>query len=446
MITENGQVGKADFFYQLEVCCQRVGETYGQPDWSQWTNSDYVSLSHILFRKTRVRISPNTLKRIFGKIKTDSRYYPQKATRDVLASYIGHPDWEHFVQVQDWSERQAEQKADERSVTLIPVVSETPAHKRHIPQPWLKPTLFGGAILLAILLFVWIRPTAEPMDGVQLVCRNPLGENPHSAVFEFRRTKPVMDETATYTIHFGDGKRVQVNPTDSLYTHYYERPGRYFAILKRNERRVDTATVYLQTKGWSATADMMHDTTRVYPVDVQNLFVNGRHRVSALEAAHAGVDTNRTFFMQFINSHLTDIDGDNFELTTHVKTSPDRAGVRCSQVGVAVWGESSQHTFDVMKPGCVHWIDLQLSDVSKNGSRDDLSFLGADLRSGGTLTLNVIDRQARIFINNRKVYETHYTKPLKRVYGVRIRFSGVGTVNSFVLKDLKTGKVFDGSF
>ena len=33
---------------------------------------------------TSVQISPNTLKRIFGKLKTHERYYPQKATRDAL--------------------------------------------------------------------------------------------------------------------------------------------------------------------------------------------------------------------------------------------------------------------------------------------------------------------------------------------------------------------------
>jgi len=190
----------------------------------------------------------------------------------------------------------------------------------------------------------------------------------------------------------------------------------------------------------------MHDTSRVYPIEAPDLFANKRRSISALEAARAGVDTNRTFFMEFINSHPTGIDGDNFELRTQVKTSPDRAGVRCSQIGLTVWGESSQHTFDVMKPGCVHWINLQTSEVAKKSHRDDLSFLGADLRQGGTLTLRVVDKQASIFINGRKVYETHYTQPLERIYGVKIRFAGIGTINTFSLKDLKSGQVFDGSF
>ncbi|GAB3714305.1 hypothetical protein GCM10027592_54000 [Spirosoma flavus] len=442
MIAENGQ-GKADFYEYLDRCCQLISETYGKPNRAEWTNSDYVRLSNILFRATKVQVSPNTLKRIFGKIKTDSRYYPQKATRDALASYVGYSGWDHYVQVQELAGKSVARIPKtpvEISVPVLPAISPSPPARS---RKWLGPVLIA-VILLAILGIVLTMQQREADVSAQLICRNPLGENPHSAVFELRR--PATDESATYWVRFGDGKRRKLDVADSVYTHYYERPGRYFAVLERNGKLMDTATIYLQTKGWTVTANMMHDTSRVYPIEVKNLFINKQRSVSAKEAAHAGVDTNRTFFMEFINSQPTGIDGDNFELITHVKTSPDRAGVRCSQVGITVWGESSQHMFDVMKPGCVHWIDLQTSDVSKRGRHDDLSFLGADLRDGGTLRLEAANKKARIFINNRKVYETNYNKSLRRVYGVRIQFAGIGTVDSFSLRDLKTQEVFPGNF
>lgn len=444
MITENGQHGKAEAFYLIEVCCQRVSEAFGKPDREKWTNGDYVNLSQVLFRKTRVRISPNTLKRIFGKIKTDSRYYPQKATRDALAIYLGHRDWEHFEQLQEWTERQADSKpaVDEPKPLAVVPIPPVVSARQHTGRTWLWPVLIGVALLAG--LFFWVRPVAEQQESVSFVCRNPLGENPHSAVFELRRQKPSGGRA--YTILYGDGKRELTNATDSVYTHYYERPGRYFAVLEHDGQPVDSATVYVQTNGWTVTANMMHDTSRVYPINRQDLLAGKRLSVSVQEAAHAGVDTNRTFFLEFINSQPTAIDGDNFELTMRVTTSQDRAGVRCSQVGLTVWGESSQHLFDVMKPGCVHWIDLQTSEVHKNGHRDDLSFLGADLSAGGTLRLKVVDQKAQIFIDTKKVYETQYTKPLRRIYGVKIRFAGIGAIHSFMLKDLRTNKTFAGNF
>ncbi len=450
MITGNGQPGKTEVFAILDICCQKVSETYGKPDWETWTNSDYVSLSHILFKQTHVRISPNTLKRIFGKIKTNARYYPQKATRDALTVYIGHPDWDHFVKVQEWTARHVGQIPDELVWEENPPKPATPLNpparsfQKNTKRNRRIPLLLGGIILLIVIMLV-VQHRRSSYESAQLSCRNPLGENPHSAVFQLKYPESAA-RSGAYSILFGDGKREHLNSNDSLATHYYERPGRYFAILQRDGVNIDTSTVYLQTKGWTVTANMMHDTSRVYPIGIVHLFTKGRRRVSALEAARAGVDTNRTFFIEFINSHPTRIDGDNFELTTHLKTSPDRAGVRCSQVGITVWGESSQHLFEVMRPGCAHWILLQSSDIQKSGQRDDLSFMGADLRSGGTLTLRVIDKQAVIFINNQPVYKTSYTLPLHQIYGIKIRFAGLGTVDSFSLKDLKTGSVFDGGF
>lgn len=452
MITENGQPDKADTFTFLESCCRRVSETYGKPDWDCWTNGDFVRLGYILFRQTHVRISPNTLKRIFGKIKTDSRYYPQKATRDALAIYIGHSDWDHFVATQTWNIRQApplsEALVGQATLSQSPVIATLPGFR---PPPssvrnWGLPIRVGGGLLGVILALVCWHQYRFSNDSAQLICRNPTGENPHSAVFQFKSSNALFGPSGVYTILFGDGKRQTINANDSLYTHYYELPGRYFALLQRDGVTLDTATVYLQTHGWTVTASMMHDTTRVYPISIARMFANGKRHVSALEAARAGVDTNRTFFVEFANSQPTQIDGDNFELVTRVRTSADRAGVRCSQVGIMVWGESSQHMFDIMKPGCTHWVRLQNSERIQTGERDDLGFLGADLQAGGTLALKVIDKQVSIFINKRRVYTTAYTQPLHRIYGVKIRFAGIGMVDSFVLKDTKTGTHFDGSF
>lgn len=450
MITENGQVGRTELFAILEICCQRVGEAYGKPDSDKWTNSDYVSLGQLLFRHTRVRISPNTLKRIFGKIKTDVRYYPQKATRDALAVYIGYSDWEHFVRLQGWTEHQAN---PDTSVLLsqqklakhpLPGGSKVTSRTATTQRVW-PPILIGSAVLLVGLAMLLLKQQVRQSASPRLVCRNPLGENPHTALFQLKGAEN-LPKSEAYTIQFGDGKQVHINLKDSLYSHYYEQPGRYFAVLQSNGQNIDTTTVYLQTHGWAVTASMMNDSSRVYPIYVNNLFTGSRRSVSATEARQAGIDTNRTFFMEFTNSQPTPIDGDNFELTTQVKTSPDRPGVRCSQVGITVWGVSSQHAFEVMKPGCVHWLFIQNSEIYKKGDHTDLNFMGADLRAGGTLTLRVVNQQASIFINHKKAYEAHYTQPLHHIYGTKIKFAGVGTVDSFSVRDLKTGALFTGNF
>ncbi|PMD92485.1 hypothetical protein BWI97_20575 [Siphonobacter sp. BAB-5405] len=444
MITDKGPEQTWSYYY-LERCCQRVAETYGREEWSAWTNGDYILLSRILFRKTRVQISPNTLKRIFGKIKTDARYYPQKATRDALAAYAGFGDWDQLVEAMAEEEPLAEVEEPLVEPALhqkVPERNESPVPKRFATR-----TLLWTGMSLLVLLVLWagwkMRQGVSPEGTPSLICKNPVGENPHSAIFTVQTPHEQADD---YSLDFGDGKCRAVNPNTTVYNHYYEVPGRYQAVLKRGNQPLDSTTVYLPTQGWAATAYMMYDTSRVYPIDVPALFTGGKRTINTRELSQAGIDTNRTFFVEFTNAQQTGISGDNFELQTHLITTPDRTGIRCSQVDVRIMGESSNHTFVVTKPGCVYWSRLILSEKGWYGRQEDLSFLGADLRRGGTLRLLVKNQQARLYINDRQVFESTYTHPLQQIYGVSIRFSGVGTVSSLNLKDLNTGKLFQGSF
>ena len=161
--------------------------------------------------------------------------------------------------------------------------------------------------------------------------------------------------------------------------------------------------------------------------------------VNTQQVFQAGVDTNKTFFVDFVNAQPTAIDGDNFELTADVTTSPARAGVRCSQVKATVYGERARHSLFVIKPGCTSWVNLQFSELIKNGEEDDLGFLGSDLTGGGIIKLQVIHKQVSVWINNKKIYEIAYQQPLGKIYGLSISFAGIGTVNKVLLKDLATG-------
>lgn len=445
-IMENGQ-GNASTLDLLDHCCQLVADTYGKPDSMEWTNSDFVRLSSILYKKTHVQISPNTLKRIFGKIKTDARYYPQKATRDALVQYVGFPDWDRFMDTQSRQQPVMPVQRPDSQPIVLPAV-DVPGPRLPGRKSRATAVLLASLVLAVIAVAFWrgILFWQNKETAVTLFCKNPEGGNPHSAVFVLRGFENISQLTQDYTIEFGDSDKVQLNGRDSVYSHYYEVPGRYFAVLKKTGVALDTVPVFLHTSDWTATANMMYDTTRVYPIEAPGLFTKGYNSISAAEIARAGVDTNRTFFVNFINTHLTSIDGDNFELLVDVKASPPRPGVRCSQVRVTIYGDSSNHMVDIMKPGCAHWSKLQFSELHKDGRSEGPDFLGADLTAGGTIVLKVVNRHATLLINGREAYKHTYEKALRHIYGLDIMFAGIGTIRSVQLNDLKTGKRFAGNF
>jgi len=291
------------------------------------------------------------------------------------------------------------------------------------------------------------RPSKWPGAGkIAFSCINPEGETPHTANFSLKLPNE-PDELRQLYVDFGDGRSIEAVGGRQAFSHYYETPGRYFCVLKYDREPVDTAIVYLKTNGWMATGNMPRDTTRVYPIEANDPSIKSPSLgVSILQIFRAGIDTANTFFVHFDNIAPTKINGDNFEFATDVITSAQRPGVRCSQLNIIIYGERSKHAFCVIRPGCEQWLQLQLSERYGNTIAPDLSFLDADFSKGGKVKFNVSNKKAAIYINDKCVFTGSYVSPLKKVYGVSIKFSGVGSIRSFYLRDNQTKELFPGSF
>lgn len=428
MDKHHGQAEKPDFFKQLDVCCQKVAKKVGKETIADWKNSDYIRLSGLLYRQTKITISENTLKRIFGKLKTSTRYYPQKATRDALAQFIGYRDWHEFELLC-------------APVTQVPSIDHTlqkkvPARKKGNSSFY----VLLGVLLISVIAFLGIlHYRNRPIQDATLICLNPEGKTPHSAIFKVDRQGTGQ---TSLLLDFGDSRPNRTIFKDSLVNHFYETPGRYFPVLYYKNMPIDTAIVYLRTEGWSAIGSMQHDTTRVYPILNKNLLNADLPKASLDDVYHAGIDTNRTFFLSYTNIKPTQISADNFELTTYVKTSPTRPGVRCSQVNFTIYGENGLHSFTVMKPECVAWSYCQFSENNRYGASSDLRQLGHDLQNGGRICLRISNKQVNLFINDKLIMKTAYKKAIDKLMGIKIAFAGAGSFNQLSIKDLNTKQSF----
>ncbi|HTL08698.1 MAG TPA: hypothetical protein VL307_10590, partial [Chitinophagaceae bacterium] len=418
---------------------------------------DYLRLSGKLLRQTSVTLSASTLKRIFGKLKTPERYYPQKATRDALAVYAGYKSWDdltvhHRPVEEDLSTRLHQPAVAEAAPSMANAAPEAAfiATKNKRNGRWQKKALLAllCMVVLAALVF-WLKGPASNRPAranILFSCINPDGQTPHTANFQLQ-VQQETDETRQLLIDFGDGRAIEPVAGRKNFSHYYETPGRYLCVIKSGTTALDTAVVYLKTKGWMATGNMPKDTTRVYPIEGADSSASSKTLVASIQQiAQAGIDTSNTFFVRFDNIVPSSINADNFEFATDVITSAQRPGVRCSQVDITIYGERYKHVFRVIKPGCEQWLDLQLAEKSRKNLAPDLSFLDADLSKGGKVKLKVVDKNATIYINDKIVFSGGYTQPLHKVYGVSIMFSGVGAIRSFYLKDNNTSENFPGSF
>jgi hypothetical protein len=433
MSNEFVQAENSVFFKQLDICCKKVAKEISEKSISEWKNSDYIKLSGLLHRKTKVHLSENTLKRIFGKLKTSTRYYPQKATRDALAQFIGFRDWYEFELLHPVSEK------DTSIVTsVVPETKSTTL--RHKNKNYIYFSL-GLTVITITIVFFYFFGINDAVSDVKLTCLNPDGKSPHSAIFRLNVKGNLPDDPSTFIIDFGDGKTKRSASENAVVNHYYESPGRYFPILYHKNKPLDTTYVYLQSKGWNIIATLPYDTTRVYPILKKTSTASDYH-VTTRELLNAGIDTSKTFFVSFSNVRSTNISADNFEFSADIKTSAERPGVRCSQADIVIYGESDRHFLSIIKPECIAWSGYQFSEEVKSGDKNDLREFGYDLTNGKSVKLRIKNQHVFLLIDNKEIFKTTYHKPIGKLMGFKIMFAGIGSFKNFSLADLKTGEKF----
>lgn len=83
----------------LQYCLQRIEEKLNWGKSSSWKEPDFLQLSEIISKETEISISPQTLKRLYGKIKYKDYYNPQRATKDALVKFLGFDDWTAFIKL-----------------------------------------------------------------------------------------------------------------------------------------------------------------------------------------------------------------------------------------------------------------------------------------------------------------------------------------------------------
>ncbi|NJK85569.1 MAG: hypothetical protein HC906_06005 [Bacteroidales bacterium] len=64
----------------------------------EWTRNEFENLSDLIYDASKIRVSLDTLRRLYGHKKiTSSDYKPHPATKNALAQFLGYENWMEFV-------------------------------------------------------------------------------------------------------------------------------------------------------------------------------------------------------------------------------------------------------------------------------------------------------------------------------------------------------------
>lgn len=419
----------------MDICCQRLIEKMGDKVIEDWRVSDYNSLSSQLGKQTKVYLSVNTLKRLFGQLKTPQRYFPQKATRDALAQFIGYRDWQEFELVHATIKSVPLKIEVEKSIEGRSIPAEV---KSKTNRKYTYISLFAAILLImAGIFFIW-KSAGDPID-VKLICENPFGNVPHTAVFKLKSGATGVNNEE-FKIDFMDEAIQSSISGKKEVAKFFRNPGVVYATLLYKDKPIDTVAIYMQTKGWVANSG--NDTSRAYPIAGLKPLNPKNIYVSKEQLDSAGLATNKPFLVGYSNIKPSNISGDNFSFNCRVFSEQSRPGTQCVETTVIILGEKHRHLLTLNRASCVAFSQYKFSEKRVQGSEQFLGALAFDPLNGGDIEIRVENKKASVILNGKKVLTTSYERSIGKVMGIKILFSGIGKAISPKLQDLSTKEFF----
>ncbi|GAB2846806.1 hypothetical protein [Hymenobacter ruber] len=403
--------------------CERV---FGRGAASSWKHSDFVDLSREILRDTKVNISPNTLKRIFGKISVDDDYSPQQATIEALDKFGGYSAQEiNHNSPADTSRVQAFVPAVEPAPVTAPEPST--AHKTWSLKDHKAGLLLTATILviLGLLTSKLIWPGSQSAGRIRLTDTE--GTLPATAFFSLQ-APPRKD---SLFVDFGDkSSMVYVMPGQENTAHNYLYPGVFTVKLRTRQDTVSTTKVFVRSNGWLGLGfNRPQDLpSHYYAFPAVRTGPDSMFHIANRELHKIGLDTTSQFFTRLCNFTPIETNTDNFVFEATFKNESQGTRIYCRSSQFQITGFNNILRFKLVNPGCSYRILNVVSEQNFRGNQINLSQFVINPDQWNTVKLVNKNKHVSLFVNNKLLFTGSYKKSLGKIKGVFLEFEGNGYI------------------
>jgi hypothetical protein len=394
---------------------------------NEWKNKDFVHLSNAITSASKISISADTMKRVFGKIKTyKSDYNPQEDTKNAIAIYLGYKDWQTF------------REANAPAVEPVDVVTRPHQHILN------RKTIFlglSGTVSFAAFVLIFFYNGRSP-ETFTFAGKNVSGYPPHTTIFDYDISQ-IRSDCVAIDYDWRNPMIEKLQKNDHTITTMHGEPGYYHVKLLVDSRPKATVGVHVLTRGWQAVISTF---TGIKQQLDSNFMTNGVLHVADEEFARTGIDRNLVHIVKFLTYQDFKVNADDFAFEMEAKNSRYTGGISCFDVQWEVICESGRINVLLVEPGCHKYAQLTVGDISLAGHNHDLSALGQDLSSFRKFRVETKDKQAVISVDGKQIYKLTYNTPLGSVKGVELTFKGRGIAEFVRFYDEERKIVYSDDF
>lgn len=425
----NGLNMEATEPYLLE-CRKRIENQLQWADSKYWRHQEFVLLSDKILDKTGVSLSPNTLKRLWGKVTYG--HQPNTTTLNTLAIFLEYENWVEFIAGLE-KETLVEAPGEENKVLpeTIPVL-------KYKSLPVIIESFFIISLLglMAMISLQFVRPAgitvpAQLLESVEFKSDKIVAGVPNTVVFTYDVTK-INGDRFYIQQNWDDRLRFEIDPTKKEVTSTYYYPGYWRAKIMVDTLVLKEHDLIVESDGWLITLDEEKNPRYFLKEEMTDQGLSVRPDI--YENAIAGKST-----IPWMTAHYVDDFGklelDNLDLELEIKNGYRSGLTPCANIQVVVLGSENIFSIPLSQPGCVGDLRLRLGNVVKEGRDHNLVAFGRNLDLVQKIKLIVRNRQASIFINGELVQMVSYQDTGGTFYGLRIKFKGLGMAHSVQVRD-----------
>ena len=400
---------------RLEAIVKHCEKRFNRGESNEWKHSDFVDLSAEIQNETWVSISPNTLKRIFGKISVDENYIPQQATIAALVKY-----GKYFESAVSQKIEPQEASKDNKSSYFF--------------KYWRLNLIIAGIFLLVIGLMYWLN-TPEQLSGKIRIMRTE-GLLPATAFFDFQLPQT---QDSCY-IDFGDKSQpVYVQHGTNKAAHIYYIPGVFTVSIKMHGKLIASTKAYIESDKWIGFVfhrqnDIPND---FYRFSVKKTGQDSLFRITNGDIFKMGLDTTGVILTRFCNYAPIDHSGDDFVFETTFRNNYNEISNYCRSTQIQIAGSQGVIRFKFVNSGCSLRVLNILSEKSFDGAKSNLSQFVLNLKLWNSIKLINHNKEIKLFVNGKEIFTGTYQRPLGTIKGLYLEFEGTGSVKTC---SLKTGK------
>jgi hypothetical protein len=408
----------------LKELLEKVAKRFGYSDPELWQDGIFGQLSEDIEKETRFIISRNTLKRLFGKIKTSDHYNPQIDTRNALAQYAGYLDWNKFRM--EIMARQPDISRIEKSSTVEVSVSNPKPESLFKKIP--KELFWLPGILILIGIVVWFWPKRETdFSRIKIEVQNPIDTAPFTLVVKYDIPDDIED-----SIYLGvGGSRFLLKKDKKLYVHSLYQPIYSFVYLRTKTKTIRAIAI----KAYSRDLECYYENGKNVLLVPHNEFLgDGKAGLKRSFFATNNLDSSE-FTTRFVKVKDFKVDGDNFIFKCRFKV--DKSPKICHNFQFKMFADSGHHEMEIFNKGCAQYNFVAPAEKYFGGKFENLTGLSVSSGVWHDLEMKVVNKAFTIHMDGKKQFETKYIKTMAQINVLIFQFNGFGQIDYYQLKDNK---------